>query len=330
MSGGRAGIVLDPLAGAEPMVTRNAGPAMVLSVKRVFSPTPVRAGSVEFFKLNSSDWDWRDIYHRLLSFSWPCFAALVLGCYLVINLFFAGLFWIGGSGAIANMESGSFCDAFFFSTETLATVGYGHLYPMTLYGHVVATSEIVVGMFGMAVITGLIFVRFARPAASLLFSQKLVISKFDGLPTLMLRVANRRPSPMLEARFRIMMIRTETTKEGEEIARFHDLRLEVDGVIEFPAVLTIRHPIDERSPLHGVSVMELERDHARFIASVMCTDPVVPAVVQSRQHYTWRDVRFGERFVEIYSESPDHGGWLVDYGRLNDTEPRPWPKPGAA
>ncbi|MBV9998222.1 MAG: ATP-sensitive inward rectifier potassium channel 10 [Verrucomicrobia bacterium] len=297
-------------------------------MKKVFSPTPVRAGSVEYYKVNASDWDWRDIYHRLLSFSWPCFAALVLGCYLVINLFFAWLFWIGGSGAIANMEAGSFSDAFFFSTETLATVGYGHLYPMSLYGHVVATGEILVGMFGMAVITGLIFVRFARPAASLLFSQKLVISKFDGVPMLMLRVANQRNVPMVEARFRIMMIRTEATEEGEEIARFHELRLEVEGLIEFPAVLTIRHPIDEHSPLRGVTVRELERDHARFIASIVCTDPVVPAAVQSRQHYTWREVHFGERFVEIYAESHEHGGWLVDYGRLNDTEPLPWPAPG--
>jgi inward rectifier potassium channel len=300
----------------------------VLSVKKTSSPIPVRAGSVEFFKLNSSGWDWRDIYHRLLSFSWPRFAALLMGGYLAINLLFACMFWIGGSAAIANMRPGSFSDAFFFSVETLATVGYGHMYPMTLYGHLVATGEIVMGMFGMAVITGLIFVRFARPVANLLFSQKLVISKFDGVPTLMLRVANRRNVPMVEARFRLMMIRTETTEEGEEIARFHELCLEVEGVIEFPAALTIRHPIDQRSPLHGVTATGLERDYARFVASVVCTDTVVPAAVQSRQHYTWRDVRFGERFVEIYSESPEHGGWLVDYGRLNDTEPLPSSKSG--
>jgi inward rectifier potassium channel len=302
---------------------------MMLNVKRASSPIPVRVGSVEFFQINSSDWDWRDLYHRLLSFSWPRFAALLMGCYLAINLLFAGLFWLGGSDAIANMQSGSFSDAFFFSTETLATVGYGHLYPLSLYGHLVTTGEIVVGMFGMAVTAGLIFVRFGRPVANLMFSQKLVISRFDGVPMLMLRVANRRRLAMVEAKFRIMMIRTETTAEGEAIARFHELRLEVEGLIEFPAALTIRHPIDERSPLHGVTATELEREHARFVASVVCTDTVVPVAVQSRQHYTWRDVRFGERFVEIYSESPEHGGWLVDYGRLDDTEPLPWSKPGA-
>lgn len=287
-------------------------------MKRATTPVSVRSGSIEFLKVNSRVWDWRDLYHWLLSLSWPRFAFLMMVGYVGVNLLFAGLYTL--SGGIAEMRSGSFSDAFFFSVETLATVGYGHMHPVGLGGHLVATVEIVLGMFGMAVVTGLIFVRFSRPTSNLVFSRKLVISHFDGVPTLMMRVANQRHRPMLDVRFRMMMIRTEMTKEGEDIARFHELTLLVDKLIVFPAALTVRHAIDATSPLYGMTVAELERDSARFVASVTCVDSVVPASVHNQYDYTWEDVRFGERFVEIYAAAPGNGRWVVDYGRLHETE----------
>jgi inward rectifier potassium channel len=289
-------------------------------MKRASPPVSVRSGTVEFLKVNAAAWDWRDLYHWLLSLRWSRFALVLLGAYLGVNVLFAGLYTVVSTG-IAEMRPGSFVDAFFFSVETLATVGYGHMYPVSLAGHLFATAEIVLGMFGMAVITGLIFVRFSRPTANLLFSRSLVVSRFDGRPTLMMRVANLRHQPMVEVRFRLMMIRTETNADGEEIARFHDLPLQVEGVVVFPTAMTVRHPIDEHSPLHGMTAAALEQDSARFIASVVGVDTVVPASVQSQHHYTWQDVRFGERFVEIYTETPGSGQWVVDYGRLHETEP---------
>src|SRR6202011_1893282 len=122
----------------------------------------VRSGQFEFVKLNVEKFDWRDTYHLILTLSWPGFAGLVFGIYLLINLVFAGLYMLNAH-AVAEMRPGSFFDAFFFSVETLATVGYGHMYPESFYGHVITMLEIMVGMFGLAVITGLIFVRFARP-----------------------------------------------------------------------------------------------------------------------------------------------------------------------
>ena len=297
-----------------------AGRAVIIpAMKRASAPVSVRSGNLEFLRVNSDIRDWRDTYHWLLGLSWPRFALFLLGSYLAVNFFFAGLY-TAVPGGIAEMRRGSFADAFFFSVETLATVGYGHMYPVTTAGHLVATTEILVGMFGMAVITGLIFVRFSRPTASLVFSRNLVVSNFDGVPTLMLRVANQRHQPMVEAQFRIMMIRTEVTQEGEEIARFHELRLQVGGVVVFPAAMTIRHPIDEQSPMHGMTEDDFKKDHARFTASVVCVDTVVPASVQSSQTYTWQDVRFGERFVEIYQQAASDNQWTVDYGRLHDTE----------
>ena len=295
-------------------------------MKKTPSPIAVRAGSIEFLKLNAVNWDWRDSYHWLLTLTWPRFSLFLSSSYVAANLFFAALYHLGGNQAIAEMRPDSFLDAFFFSVETLATVGYGHMYPISLYGHLVATGEILVGMFGMAVVTGLIFVRFSRPTANLAFSRTMVVSNFDGVPALMIRVANLRHQPMVEAVFRIMLIRNEWVKEGEFLRRFHELRMQIERVITFPAAMTLRHIIDEQSPLYGVSPEQLERSESRFVASVVCVDTVVPAAVQSQRDYTWREVRFGERFVEIYTED-ERGRLIVDYGRLHETEPVPQETP---
>ncbi|MCU1295684.1 MAG: Inward rectifier potassium channel, partial [Bryobacterales bacterium] len=282
-------------------------------------PIAVRAGKMRFLKLKAGKWEWRDTYHWILSLSWPRFALLVLGFYLFLNLLFAAAYSLGGN-CVAEMRPGSFSDAFFFSVETLATVGYGHMYPATLYGHALATIEIALGMFWMAVMTGLIFVRFSRPTARIIFSESLVISAFDGRQTLMLRVANLRHQAMVEAEFRIMLIRNELVKEGETVRRFYSLKLTFDRLIMFPAALTLRHTIDEQSPLHNMSIKDLEESDSRLLASVVCVDTVIPAPVQSQHDYTWRDIRFGRRFVEIYADIDD-GALTVDYGRLHETEP---------
>src|SRR5215471_21255555 len=134
----------------------------------------IRSGQFEFVKLNAKKFDWRDTYHLILTLSWPGFAGFVFGIYLLINVVFA-LLYLLDAHAVAEMPPGSFIYGFFFSVETLATVGYGHMYPGSLYGHVIATVEIIVGMFGMAVVTGLIFVRFSRPTARILFSKSPII-----------------------------------------------------------------------------------------------------------------------------------------------------------
>jgi inward rectifier potassium channel len=218
------------------------------------------------------------------------------------------------------MKPGSFFEAFFFSVQTLATVGYGHMYPQTLYGHIVTTIEIMSGVFLLAVMTGLIFVRFSRPAARILFSKNVVIAPFNGCPTLMLRVGNLRHQSMVEVEFRIMFTRDELILEGDNFRHFYNLKLAFDRLAAWPAALTLRHTIDETSPLYGATAESLEAQRALFVASVVGIDPVIPASVQTQKDYTSRDVRFDERFVEIYTEK-GNGRLTVDYGRLHDTEP---------
>jgi inward rectifier potassium channel len=288
---------------------------------RPHRPIATRAGRTEFLKINAAVGGWRDSYHWVLSLSWPRFALFLAGSYVVINLLFAALYVVQ-PGCIADLEPGSFPLAFFFSVETLATVGYGHNYPATVYGHIIVTVEIFLGMIWLAVITGLIFVRFARPTARIVFSNSLVIAPFDGRLSMMFRVANLRHTSMAEAEFRLLYSRDERVAEGDDIRRFYQLKVYPDRMVSFPAALIIRHTIDEQSPLFGITLERLEKEDAFFIASTLSLELVMAASVQSAQDYAWEDIRFGERFVDVYEELPD-GRLTVDYGRLHETEPVP-------
>lgn len=287
------------------------------------APISTRAGRTEFLKINAAVGGWRDTYHWVLCLSWPRFVAFLLAVYFAINLVFASAYALGGA-CIGEMTPGSFPEALFFSIETLATVGYGHMYPANLYGHVVVTTEIIVGMFWVAVITGLIFVRFARPTARIVFSNSLVIAPFDGRLSVMFRVANLRHTTMAEAEFRLLYSRDELVAEGDEIRRFYDLKVYPESMISFPAALIIRHTIDEQSPLFGITAERLEKEDAFFVASTLSLELVMAASVQSSQDYAWDDIRFGVRFVDVYTELED-GRLTVDYGRLHETEPVPVP-----
>ncbi|HEU0207653.1 MAG TPA: ion channel [Candidatus Udaeobacter sp.] len=280
----------------------------------------VHAGQVEFVKVNIGGWQWRDVYQWLLALRWPQFALLVATMYIALNMFFAMLYSLDRHSIAGSTGGTWFFDCFFFSVQTLATVGYGHMYPQTLYGHVVSTVEIMSGIFLLAVVTGLIFVRFSRPVARIAFSNSMVIGPLNGLPTLMVRVGNQHQHSIVDTEFRIMFMRDEPLVEGGDFRYFYTLELQFDRLILFPAALTLRHVIDKSSPLHGATLESLRASRALFAVSVSGIDPVIAAPVQAQQDYTWRDIRFGERFAEIYAQS-GRGQLTVDYGQLHNTEP---------
>jgi inward rectifier potassium channel len=284
------------------------------------SAVSLRAGQVEFVKVGTDAWRWRDVYRWLLGLRWPQFAAFVAAVYVGLNLFFALFYSLDPRSVAGTTTSEWFLDCFFFSVQTLATVGYGHMYPQTIYGHVVSTVEIMTGVFLLAVMTGLIFVRFSRPIARVAFSNAIVIAPLNGKPTLMVRIGNENQHSMVEAEFRIMFSRDEPLAEGGDFRFFYDLKLHFDRLTVFPAALTLRHTIDEQSPLFGATPELLKAGRALFLVSVVGIDPVIAAAVQTQKDYRANDVLFGHRFVEIYTE---HGGGrlTVDYGRLHDTEP---------
>ena len=288
-------------------------------MKRKPIPVSLRAGQIEFVKVGTDAWRWRDFYRWLLGLSWPQFAGFVASLYVGLNLLFAALYNFQPDSIAGSTGGHRFFDCFFFSVQTLATVGYGHMYPQTLYGHIVTTIEIMSGLFLLAVMTGLIFVRFSRPIARVMFSNSMVVALLNGKPTLMVRIGNENHHSMVEAEFRIMFSRDEPLLEGGDFRHFYVLKLHFDRLTVFPAALTLRHTIDETSPLFGATPESLESSRVLFIVSVVGIDPVIAAAVQTQKDYSWRDVQFGHRFVEIYTE---HGGGrlTVDYGRLHDTE----------
>src|SRR5262245_13856880 len=290
--------------------------------KRHRKPTHVsiRSGQVEFVKVGTDSWRWRDVYRWLLGLRWPQFAAFVASLYVGLNLFFATLYSLQRD-SIAGTTGGTwFYDCFFFSVHTLATVGYGHMYPQTLYGHIVSTAEIMTGIFLLAVMTGLIFVRFSRPIARVVFSNCIVIAPLNGTPTLMVRIGNENQHSIVEAEFRIMFSRDEPLLEGGDFRYFYVLKLQFDRLTVFPAALTLRHTIDEKSPLFGATVESLQASPALFLVSVVGIDPVIAASVQTQKDYSWRHIQFRHRFVEIYTDHGE-GRLTVDYNRLHETEP---------
>src|SRR5439155_1566283 len=163
------------------------------------SHVSVRSGQVEFVKVGTDAWRWRDVYRWLLGLRWPQFAAFVASLYIGLNLFFAALYSFQQDSIAGSTGGSRFFDCFFFSVQTLATVGYGHMYPQTLYGHIISTIEIMTGIFLLAAMTGLIFVRFSRPMARVVFSNTMVIAPLNGKPTLMVRIGNENQQSMVEA-----------------------------------------------------------------------------------------------------------------------------------
>ena len=193
-----------------------------------------------------------DLYHALLTASWGVLFALLAGAYAVFNLVFALLYRLQ-DGSIFNAKPGSFMDAFFFSVQTMATIGYGDMHPATLYANLLVTVEVLLGLTGFALATGLVFARFSRPTARIMFSRYAVVTTHDGRRMLMFRAANQRRNRILEARASLMLVRNEWTKEGTVMRRFYDLKLTRSHNPTFALTWTVMHPIDGESPLKGVT-----------------------------------------------------------------------------
>jgi inward rectifier potassium channel len=263
--------------------------------------------------------DFRDPYHVTVSLSWPSFILAMVGCWLTINLIFA-LLYVLSPGDVVNARPGSFSDVFFFSIETLATVGYGVMAPATLYGHIISAAEIVTGTAFTAIVTGLLFVRFSRAKAKILYSDNPVITRRNGQPTLMLRFANGRLSIMTSANVRMFVLLEERTAEGESFRRIRDLKLLQSHLPVFVMPWTVLHVIDKGSPLHGLDADALVAAGARIIVTVEARDQTLAALVQDVKSYPADTIRFGMHFAEAVTLD-GAGSATADLSRISLLDP---------
>ena len=277
----------------------------------------VTLGQTEVTKLGVAGFSWSDIYHAIMAMSWPRFFGHMITVYLLVNLVFAGFYSLG-DGSVNNAHS--FAERFFFSVETLATVGYGVMSPGTVYGHIVATCEIVIGMVSMAVITGLLFARFSKPTARMLFSRVAVITPYDGVPTLMLRVANQRRSYILEASASVVLARDVETPEGHSLRRFYDLKLERARSPLFALTWLIMHRIDAESPLYGITEQDLRDGDMGLVITLSGIDETFAAAVHSRHSYVYEDILFGRRFVDLFIDESEPRKLTLDMTRFHEVE----------
>lgn len=262
---------------------------------------------------------WDDIYHRALTITWPVFFGLITGIFLLLNTLFALLYQLDGHG-IANQFPRGFAGAFFFSVETLATVGYGDMHPQTVYAHAVATLEIILGMGGIATITGLIFARFSRPRARIIFADHPIIRTLDGRPTLMIRAANTRQNVIAQASARLHLLRLHTTAEGFQLRRVEDLALIRERHPLFMLSWSVMHVIDEASPLHGETVESLERSESLFLLTIEGVDETTAQSMLARREWDHAALRWNHRYVDLVRNDED-GARVIDYSRFHEVLP---------
>ena len=264
---------------------------------------------------------WSDLYHRSMTVHWPAFFGSAALIFIVLNAVFAFVFWLGDR-PIANVSPDLPLpfSMFYFSIETLATVGYGDMHPQTNYGHIVATIEIFTGMTFLAVMTGLIFARFSRPRARFVFAQHPVVGSHEGQPTLMIRVANARHNTISQATARLWLFRLESTKEREQFRRYYELKLERREHPMFSLSWTLLHVIDKTSAFHGMTAEEFADSEGALILNLGGVDDNSAQRLYARQIYSRQDIRWQHRYADITSISDD-GRLVLDYGRFHDVTP---------
>ena len=260
----------------------------------------------------------RDFYHRFLRLPWPVALGAIVAAFLLLNVLFAAIYF--ASGGIANARPGSFADAFFFSVQTMGTIGYGSMYPSTPFANAVVVAEAVAGLLVTAVATGLVFNKFSQSTARILFTKHVTIAPWEGVPTLMLRLSNERGNLILDAQVRVILTRTQKTKEGVTFYKMIDLPLVRERSHAFTRSWMVMHTITKDSPLHGMSPESLKANEVEITVAVIGTDDTSLQPVHARHEYSDSEILWGMRHADILQERED-GRIVLDLNRFHDVVP---------
>jgi len=261
-------------------------------------------------------------YHYFLTMSWTRFLALVSSVYIVANAVFAVAYVGCGDDALTGFPTQGagerFVTAFFFSVHTLATIGYGNIAPQNLESNIVVVFESLVGLLGFALAAGIVFARFARPMAQIVFSENAIIAPYRGFTAFMFRIVNQLSNELVQLEDKGMLTRRKRGVDGER--EFIQLKLERENVIFFPLTWTIVHPIDEKSPLHGMTERDLRGCDSEFLVMLNGFDETFSQTVHTRSSYRGDEVVWGARFTSIFNPPKPDGTLSVDIRKLHDIE----------
>jgi inward rectifier potassium channel len=282
-----------------------------------------RDGSFNVERRGLSFWSSLSLYNFLLTVSWSQFLGLIVAGYLVINLLFATAYLLAGPQALtvpAELEvEERFWQAFFFSVHTLATIGYGNITPVGLLANVIVTIESLTGLLGIALATGILFARFSRPTARILFSERAVIAPFREGQAFMFRLTNGRCNQLLEVSATVIYAQFEEI-DGKPTRRFYPLQLELSKVTFFSLHWTIVHPINDESPLRGLGEADLRARDAEFLILLSGIDETFSQTVHARSSYKWDELVWGAKFANIFNRPTDDGLVTIDVRRLSEIE----------
>ena len=271
----------------------------------------------------------RNLYLTLINLSWPAFNALIVAAYLTINIVFAWFYVMMGPDALAarppHSATEQFLTAFFFSAQTLTTVGYGHVAPLSIMASAVASLEAMVGLLGFALATGLMYGRVSRPSARLLFSPSLLVAPFEGGSSLQFRVANRRSNVLMDLEITVLLMTVVKGDAGELKRQYALLELERTKINFIPLTWTVVHPIRETSPLWGKSLDDLGALQTELLIVLRAFDDTFSQTVHARHSYRHEEVKFGARFLPAFSFDSD-GDMHLDLKKIDAHEPAPLPE----
>ena len=282
-----------------------------------------RDGSFNVTLDGLNPWSSLSLYHWLLTISWPRFLAFIAGSYLGVNALFALAFLICGPGALqssaGSFEGQPFYRAFFFSVDTFATIGYGNIIPVGVVPNTLVTIEALLNIVGVALATGVIFARFSRPSARVIYSRNAIVAPYRGKTALEFRIANARRSQLIDVQIQAILTKVERVG-GTSLRKFYELSLERNRVVFFPLSWTVVHPIDTGSPIWGLTQADLVAGDAELLVLLIATDETLSQTVHSRSSYEADEIIWGAKFANMFMRSEAEGIIGMDLSRIHDIE----------
>ena len=281
-----------------------------------------RDGTFNVSRLSLPFWESISPFHSLITMNWGAYYTVVVIAYLSANFFFATLYFLAGPGALQGGEGAGlhsrFADAFFFSVQTLATIGYGRITPSGMVPNIIATAEALVGLLGVSLATGILFARFSRPTAKILFSHRAVVAPFQGGQALMIRIINGRHNELTNLQATLAVAFWETV-DGQRTRRFFELPLERQQVMLFPLHWVIVHPINDASPMRGWTEETAHASDVEILIVLTAHDETFAQTVTARTSYKPVEIVWNARFADMFQLQPD-GRLGADVSKLHDIQ----------